>query len=107
MHATESSESFSASLGRLATVELREVGVQGFRCFGNERVVFRLGDMPGLVAVSGRNEADSKDEAGACTTLMSSTPWCHRLLLLLYLLFNRSQRASCAGVALEVHGPKF
>lgn len=53
-----------ASGGPVATVELHEVEVQGFRCFGNESVVLSLAQMPGLVAVTGRNEADSKSESG-------------------------------------------
>jgi hypothetical protein len=64
--ASESCNSVSgASPGPAAAVELREVEVQGFRCFGNNPVLLRLDEMAGLVAVSGRNEADSKDEAGA------------------------------------------
>lgn len=51
--------------GPAVSVELHEVDVQGFRCFGNERVTFSFRDVPGVVAVTGRNEADSKVDTGA------------------------------------------
>lgn len=49
----------------MASVELHDVEVEGFRCFGKQRVKLSFSDMPGLVAVTGRNEIDNKSEVGA------------------------------------------